>query len=565
MDDGSLLANSTSSPGNQAAKDDVVDTGLPLALLGLVLPHGVCALFILGRLYARVVLLRKWFLDDTLIVLSFLFSTAVCVIYSVASKRPDILHADEEALQSSLGPGNQWAVHPYILRTYLGLIFYQVCLCLNKLSILSFYLRMFNSRPKERILVLCTIAFVIAFGLPMLFMSIFQCHPTAGRFFGRPMYCFKFADLLISSATFHALTDTWLLLIIVPVISGLDIPAKQKIVLSVVLNLGIFVITAGVVRLMLSLRENFRPDLVGVTTTLGFFIMTILECDLAIICASAPTLRPLFARVFPWIMRDPRRRSMRPGFVPGVALTSPARRLTTRRSPNSNKNKDDSGKSNGRDWTEPVRMTTTTTMNTSSPLVHSRNASNGSRFSKLTRKGGGGGGGEAGGLATPAPVLGSSSTRTKTSSHKRTATTAPLSLRSMASVIGVGGSGSRSREHTRTGDGRPILDNSQTNSVTSDMQFEAGRYDERPPQQYNQRIPMVRWRQSRESLVVGENDPMGRVSPPQYGYEVHAWSPRSGGREGGEIWDGSTTWDGRDRWEGRDVWDDPRLERGGHG
>lgn len=547
---------------------DVLDRGLPLALLGLVLPHAVCAAFIVGRLYARVVVLRKWFLDDTLIVFSFLFSTAVCVIYSVASKRPDILHADEEALQSSLGPGNQWVVHPYILRTYMGLIFYQLCLCFNKLSILSFYLRMFNSRPKERILVWCTIAFVCAFGLPMLFMSIFQCHPSAGRFFGRPMYCFNFADLLISSATFHALTDTWLLLIIVPVISGLDIPAKQKIVLSVVLNLGIFVITAGIVRLMLSLREGFRPDLVGVTTTLGFFIMTILECDLAIICASAPTLRPLFARFFPWIMRDPRRRSMRPGFVPGgAALTSPVRRLTTRRSPDHLKHNSPNG--NGHRWTEPVRITTTTTTttNTNSPLVHSRNGSNGSRTNKLARKGGSGGGG--GILAAPEPVLSRSSTRTRTtsSSHKRTAMTAtPLSLRSMASVIGVGGSGSRSREQTMTGDGRPILEGSKTSSVMSDMQFDdGGRYEDRstPPHQ-QQRIPLVRWRQSRESLVVGENDPMGRVSPqqPQYGYEVHAWSPRSGGR-GGEIWDGSTTWDGRDRWEARDVWDDPRLERGG--
>ncbi|ROT42566.1 hypothetical protein SODALDRAFT_266803, partial [Sodiomyces alkalinus F11] len=506
---------------------DVVDTGLPLALLGLVIPHGVCTLFILGRLYARVVLLRKWFLDDTLILLSFLFSTAVCVVYSM-------------------------------------------CLCLNKLSILSFYLRMFSSRPKERILVLCTIAFVIAFGLPMLFMSIFQCHPTQGRFFGRPMYCFGFADLLISSATFHALTDTWLLLLIVPVISGLDIPAKQKVVLSIVLNLGIFVISAGVVRLMLSLRENFRPDLVGVTTTLGFFVMTILECDLAIICASAPTLRPLFARMFPWIMRDPRRRSMRPGFVPGAAaaLASPVRRLTARRY-------------DGYPWTEPMRPTTTTTTNTNSPLVlHSRDASDGGRLNRLSKKG-------IGPVTAPAPVLRNSSTRTghgrtatatttttTTTPATRTTTTTtmipPLRLRSMASVIGVGTSGSRSREQTRTGDGRPILENSQTSSVMSEMQFEAGRDDERPsPPQYQQRIPLrVRWRQSRESLVVGENDPMGRVSPPHFGYEAHAWSPRTGGRDGRDIWDGSNNgWDGRDRWgardqwEERDVWDNPRLER----
>ncbi|RBQ65243.1 hypothetical protein VDGD_21725 [Verticillium dahliae] len=198
----------------EANAASVPDTGFPNALLGLVIPHGICTLFILARLAARLLVLRKWFVDDTLIVFSFLASTGVCVVYSIAAQTPDVLHADEPALQEGLG--KNWGVHPYILRTYLGLLFYQITLCLTKLSILTFYLRVFASRAKERRLVWCTILFVLLYGVPMLLMSVLQCHPSPGHFFGRPMACFGFQNLLIASATFHAVTDVWLLLLILP-------------------------------------------------------------------------------------------------------------------------------------------------------------------------------------------------------------------------------------------------------------------------------------------------------------------------------------------------------------
>ncbi|KAM0322557.1 hypothetical protein ACHAQA_009404 [Verticillium albo-atrum] len=442
----------------------MADAGFPNALLGLVIPHGICTLFIIARLVARLFVLRKWFPDDTLIVLSFLASTGVCVVYSIASQTPDVLHADEVALQGELG--DNWGVHPYILRTYLGLIFYQLTLCLTKLSILSFYLRVFESRPKERRLVWCTILFVLLYGVPMLLMSVLQCHPTPGHFFGRPMACFGFQNLLITSATFHAATDVWLLLLILPCISGLDIPSKQKVVLSVVLNLGIFVVAAGVVRLMLSVREDWRPDLVGVTATLAFFVMTILECDLAIICASAPTLRPLLARMYPWIMADPRRRSMRPPAPPAVEESADLTVVSYR----------------GYPWTEPGTPA----------LGRSRNCSVGSQLNKLTKKRA-----MPPRPSVPVPALALASQRTPTS----------LSLRSM-----VGGLAPRaSRSRLETGDGRPMLDVSRRGSDVSGGQSDGeGGLEmglERP------RMMVDRWSRSEESLVIGLNDPASPTSP----------------------------------------------------
>ena len=267
------------------------------------MPHIVCTVFILSRVWSRLYLLRKWFLDDSLIIAAWTFSTAVCVVYSIAASSP---HIREAVIVNSTSNRhdddfNSDTIKPYMLRTYLGLIFYQLCLCLTKLSILAFYLRMFNSRPAERRLAWATVVWVLLFGIPMLAMSLFQCHPAPGEFFGHHMKCFGFNPLLITSASLHTATDAWLILLIIPCITRLEISPRQKAALAIVLSLSIFVIAASMTRLQLSLHGNYRPSGAGVqiTNTLAFFVMTILECDIALICASAPTLRPLLARVWP--------------------------------------------------------------------------------------------------------------------------------------------------------------------------------------------------------------------------------------------------------------------------
>jgi hypothetical protein len=425
---------------------------------------------------SRLFLLRKWFVDDSLILAAWAFSTAVCVIYSIAARSPHILTAPDEATAVSMGTDASELLEPYMMRTYLGLIFYQLCLCLTKLSILAFYLRMFSSRPRERFLAWGTVAFVILYGFPLLFMSIFQCHPQEGQFFSQPMACFGFAPLLISSASLHTATDAWLILMIVPCISKLDIPPRQKIALAIVLSLSIFVIAASLVRLQLSLHRHFRPGTVGVTNTLAFFVMTILECDIALICASAPTLRPLLAKLWPRMMNESQRRrsaEIEPGSVDLTVVSY-----------------------HGYPWTGG-----------NTPMTQSRNGSVGNQLNKTTA-----------GARMPAPPVPALSI-----SH-RTPTT--LSLRSMMSCMAA----PRSRGRGITGDGRPMIDREEPGKVDSrrsSVGFEGyhdqylGYGGENTPRREslivaeNNSLGDRRWGESQESFVLGLNDPLSpsRLSP----------------------------------------------------
>ncbi|OAA53802.1 integral membrane protein [Niveomyces insectorum RCEF 264] len=316
-------------------------------LVGILLPHAVCTLFVLGRAWSRLVLLRKWFLDDSLLAVAWLCSTAVCVVYSIAAVTagkgaPRAAASTVDAVYSSASAGSgstttttlsaastaaaatanaitvnavtaHHSITTYLLRTYLGLIFYQLCLCLTKLSILTLYLRIFaaagNRRARACRLAWLTIGCVVAYGIPLLWMSIMQCHPASAPggpalFFNRPVaLCFSFTPLLVASATLHTVTDAWLILLVVPFVltRPRGLPTRQRRALAAVLSLGVFVVAASLTRLQLSLHANYRPSGSGVpmSNTLGFFVMTILECDIALICASAPTLRPLLARMAP--------------------------------------------------------------------------------------------------------------------------------------------------------------------------------------------------------------------------------------------------------------------------
>lgn len=263
------------------------EANIPGILFGILVPHVVCSLIILARGWSRIFLLRKWFLDDTLIVAAWALSTAVCIVYSIAAQAPRVASAG--------GYDSSAAV-----RIYLGLICYQLCLCITKLSILAFYLRIFTTRLLERRLAWATIIAILLYGVPLLFMTVFQCHPVAGRFFSQPMRCFTFEPLLIVSASLHTAVDAWMIALIIPCVTRLELPRRQKIALGVVLSLGVFVIAASLIRLQFSLaRARDNAGGTPVTNSLAFFVMTILELDLALICASAPTLRLIIARLWP--------------------------------------------------------------------------------------------------------------------------------------------------------------------------------------------------------------------------------------------------------------------------
>ncbi|KAK8037989.1 hypothetical protein PG994_014756 [Apiospora phragmitis] len=167
---------------------------------------------------------------------------------------------------------------------------------------------MFKSKPAMTALTWATIGLIIGLAIPLTAMSGLQCYPEEGKVLGRPIACIGFTPLLIISSSTHTATDAWLIILILPTISKLELPLRRKIAISAVLSLGIFEMAASMIRLQLSLHKNFSPSAGNqASNTLAFFCTTVLECDTAIICASVPMVRPIMSKIWPSVFPEPRR------------------------------------------------------------------------------------------------------------------------------------------------------------------------------------------------------------------------------------------------------------------
>jgi hypothetical protein len=263
-------------------------------LVAIVIPQAFTFLFVIGRIVSRTLILRIWGWDDVLLFFAWLNSLAVMIGF---------------AISTSYGQGHRFANVPKHLLlvsfdiTYAALICYQLCLCLTKISILAFYIRVFPAH-REQWMSWGTIIFVIAFGTPLLIGSILQCDLATGvSRFGSTSRCFtsgEYYPFLQASTALHTVTDAWLIIMIIPVLSTLQIARRPKYALMGVLSLGLFVMVASIARLTMLNRYVGTQDITWYLVE--FDIWTVWECSVGIICACAPTLRPLLRQMFPGFM-----------------------------------------------------------------------------------------------------------------------------------------------------------------------------------------------------------------------------------------------------------------------
>jgi len=88
----------------------------------------------------------------------------------------------------------------------------------------------------------------------------------------------------------NVLTDAAILSIPLPLLWTLQVPSRQKIVIGVLLSSGVFVITAAIIRIVITLGST--PSGVNINR------WGVRETIVGIIAVNAPILRPLFSKAF---------------------------------------------------------------------------------------------------------------------------------------------------------------------------------------------------------------------------------------------------------------------------
>jgi fucose permease len=189
----------------------------------------------------------------------------------------------------------------------------------TKTSILIFYLRMSrNTQNILRIASYVTLGIVNVAGVVLTFMNAFQCSPVRAAYdpFTDKSKCLSIVTLYLCSAPVNIFTDLAILVLPIPVLTGMRLPSRQKIILVFTFSLGIFVTIIDVVRiyyLQKAAQDQIKAyDRLGTSADFAYnaataFLWSAVEVNVGIICACIPTMKPLIKLILPSMITDPLR------------------------------------------------------------------------------------------------------------------------------------------------------------------------------------------------------------------------------------------------------------------
>ncbi|RJE18659.1 integral membrane protein [Aspergillus sclerotialis] len=273
------------------ARDNISDRGRQSLVVTAVLTS-LATVVVALRIYARAGILKIMGREDWIILVAWAFSIAYLGLVAAQATNGMGVHADKLEKQE---------LQRQLQRLYAAIPLYNASLACSKFSILFQYLRIFPGR-----------AFRLACYIVMLIVGLYStwafvsgylnCVPVA-KFWDHsiPGHCLSFEALWFFNAGMNIATDVTLMILPMPLLSQLQLPRMQKLALMGVFAVGGFVVITSCLRLA-SLRTVAQNMDDASYSNVGASYWTAAECNVAIICACLPLLRPLLGRIFPNLM-----------------------------------------------------------------------------------------------------------------------------------------------------------------------------------------------------------------------------------------------------------------------
>ncbi|KAL4870206.1 hypothetical protein BDV12DRAFT_166386 [Aspergillus spectabilis] len=251
----------------------------------------LATILVLARVYTRTKLIKRMEANDWMIVIALILSFVFMSFFIV------------EAL-NGMGMHIVDIPTPILLKQmrafWITIPFYNAALLCAKASILMQYFRVFPSRRMRHTCWLM-IGLLATYGTWAVLSGFLNCIPVA-RFWDTTVKgsCLSSKGLWFSNASMHIATDLAILIIPIPALATLELPMKQRVALISIFALGGFVCITSICRLVAlkKIADSSDPtyDNIGAAT------WSAIECNVGIICACLPTLRPLVSRIIPQLL-----------------------------------------------------------------------------------------------------------------------------------------------------------------------------------------------------------------------------------------------------------------------
>lgn len=263
--------------------------------------------FVVGRLLSRFAIVRNHTWDDWFIILAWLIAFGLSFTICFGTKRG--LGSRDVDIKEEWLPSLRRAQYAFT-------ILYNPALMATKTSILIFYLRMSrNTQRLLRIASYATLGLVNVSGVVLTFLNAFQCTPPSAAYDiekdnGR---CINIITLYLCSSPVNIFCNLAILVLPIPVLTGMRLPQRQKTVLVFTFALGIFVTIVDVIRIyylqkavdvQLATIERFDSTVDFSWNSSLALMWSAVEVNIGIICACIPTLKPLIKKLIPSMIAD---------------------------------------------------------------------------------------------------------------------------------------------------------------------------------------------------------------------------------------------------------------------
>lgn len=245
------------------------------------------------RIYTRLCILHIFGSDDVVMGISQILSLAAALTIG---------------LETKWGLGrHKWMMKdyeytPYMKSFYCSVVTYNVAICVVKISIMLQYRRIFSSSGVQK-LTMIMLVFETCWAITLSVLLPLVCTPVVA-FWDRSVEgtCLNQLAIWYVMASVNLVTDFIIFSMPLPVIKSLQLPRKQKLMLTFVFCLGFLTCIISIYRMQTLKLAARTGDATWDNTAAA--VWSYLELAIGVLAACLPTLKPLFARMVPHLFRS---------------------------------------------------------------------------------------------------------------------------------------------------------------------------------------------------------------------------------------------------------------------
>ncbi|KAL5380616.1 hypothetical protein DPSP01_007680 [Paraphaeosphaeria sporulosa] len=270
---------------------DPVTRGNTLVIVNVVL-ISFTVMLVAARLYTRLCV-KVWFgLDDVFIFLALIFAGGLTAAVLLANQHYGWDRHVYDIPLTKLKPTLQIAMAAKLLFTAAATF--------TRLSLFCFYYRLLKDTSKGFYVwvVHANVVYTICIFVTFVFLIVFLCTPVSMYWtYGAPEgNCLNEGTATLIAGIINVIADFACTVTPIPMVMSLKMPRRQRFAVIVLFSLGFFVTAAGSVRTYY-IYESLVVQYDTTWYAYPLWIAAAIEIDLGVICASAPVLRPLLAKL----------------------------------------------------------------------------------------------------------------------------------------------------------------------------------------------------------------------------------------------------------------------------